>query len=336
MVLNGTEFSQSYKLYTKNLKAKKAKYNYPNKIKYFTLNNLINFYTLLIISTMRVQLTLAIVCFYCMANAQTPEKAQAQVKYQFIHVRDTTQKKRPYTEDLVLILGKTSSAYKSLIAEKQDQLREKEVTDQIKKASNPNSLDLLLTGSRPVSQIDYFQFISSNKLFTVYKLNNYYLTEEALPKINWNITKDTMNINEYNCQKATAHFKGRDYIAWFCSDLPIHTGPWKLNGLPGLILQACDLKNEVVFKFAGFEDISKKKLMVKLPSDAIKASQKDVNRLISLKQKNPAAYAKLPEGKINGILGNIDYSRINSISVNSPSINFGEVINNPIELTEKK
>ena len=67
----------------------KAKYNYPNTVLYFTVNNL---YTILIMTNMRVRLTLTIVCFYCMAYAQTPEKAYAQVKYHFIHVRDTTDR----------------------------------------------------------------------------------------------------------------------------------------------------------------------------------------------------------------------------------------------------
>ncbi len=53
--------------------------------------------------------------------------------------------------------------------------------------------------------------------------------------------------------KATCHFKGRDYTAWFCPDLPVHVGPWKLNGLPGVIVDARDAKNEVVFQFDGVE-----------------------------------------------------------------------------------
>jgi GLPGLI family protein len=68
------------------------------------------------------------------------------------------------------------------------------------------------------------------------------------PLIDWKISSDTATFGGLHCQKATGHFKGRDYTAWFCPDLPVHTGPWKLNGLPGVIVDAHDAKNEVVFQ----------------------------------------------------------------------------------------
>lgn len=291
-----------------------------------------------ITSTMKSLLITVLFCwlFAPAAKAQTAERAIAQVEYRLIWVRDTNDPKRPYTEDLLLLLGKSSSSYSSVDAQKQEEVRSKELQDQIKKASNPNALDLVLTGSRPVSSSEYFQFLSSKKLFTCYRLNNNYLTEEPLPKINWNISTDTANIHGFHCQKATAHFKGRDYIAWFCADLPIHTGPWMLNGLPGLIIQAMDTKNEVVFQFVSFQDIRDKNLTVGLPQGVIRASKKEVDRLIELKEKNPTAYGKLPSANISGPLNGLDPSRINSITVNAPSTNFGKVVNNPIELPERK
>lgn len=287
---------------------------------------------------MKTFLSLILLYFCCagIANAQKEEKAIAQVKYRLIHVRDTNDRQRPYTEELVLLIGKNASAYSSMDAQRQEKLRSKELQDQIKKSANPNSLDLVLTGSSPVTYSEYFQFLSTRKLFIRYKLNNNYLTEERLPQLNWKMSNETMNIDGLDCQKASTRFKGRDYIAWFCPDLPIQTGPWELNGLPGLIIQVSDIKKEVIFQFISFEDISNKKLMIKLPVDVVKASKADVNRLIELQQKNPAAYAKLPSGKISGAFGDVDPSRINSIRINSPSVNFGKVINNPIELPETK
>src|ERR1700760_1405065 len=47
------------------------------------------------------------------AFAQTPDTAQVLVHYKFTHVRDTTNRDHPYTENMALYIGKISSAYRS-------------------------------------------------------------------------------------------------------------------------------------------------------------------------------------------------------------------------------
>jgi GLPGLI family protein len=70
------------------------------------------------------------------------------------------------------------------------------------------------------------------------------LVTDKWQNIAWEITDETKKIGEYKCTKATGRFRGRDYTAWFAEEIPISSGPWKLFGLPGLILEAYDSKME--------------------------------------------------------------------------------------------
>lgn len=65
--------------------------------------------------------------------------------------------------------------------------------------------------------------------------------------INWQLQKETKVIMGYNCQKAVTHYKNKNYVAWFALELPFSFGPWKLNGLPGLILELKEEKGLVHF-----------------------------------------------------------------------------------------
>lgn len=56
-------------------------------------------------------------------------------------------------------------------------------------------------------------------------------------KLNWNITGETQEINGYTCQKANLDLHGRFYHVWFTTEIPIKFGPFRLNGLPGMIVK---------------------------------------------------------------------------------------------------
>ena len=277
---------------------------------------------------------IAWVLFTKLTYGQTAEPAQARATYHFIHVRDTTDRKHPYSENLSLLLSRNSSAYTSIDARLQNEKFLKQVQDQVKSAADPNHITLNITGQRPVSD-EYFQFLATHKLFIKQTLINNYLIEEPLPAINWKISSDTLTISSLHCQKATAHFKGRDYEAWFCADLPFRSGPWKLNGLPGLIVQAADKNKEVVFEFAGFEQINNQKTLVGLPEDALRTTRKDFERLQEVRKNNPEALSKMPGKSSRSALDDIDVSKISSMNVSSADYGFSKKINNPIELPEK-
>src|SRR6218665_169661 len=69
------------------------------------------------------------------------------------------------------------------------------------------------------------------------------VAQEDQIEIGWKISDETKKIGDFSCQKATAAFKGNNYIAWFTTDIPVSFGPWKLHGLPGLILECHDETN---------------------------------------------------------------------------------------------
>ena len=76
---------------------------------------------------------------------------------------------------------------------------------------------------------------------------------EPIPKQQWTLKDDLQTIHGYRCQKATCRWRGRDYEAWFTTEIPIQHGPWKFGGLPGLIVKISDAKKEYNFELVKLE-----------------------------------------------------------------------------------
>lgn len=77
--------------------------------------------------------------------------------------------------------------------------------------------------------------------------------EEPAEKPRWTLTQDTLTLLGYRCTRATTQFKGRQWSAWYTTDIPVSEGPWKLCGLPGLILKAEDDEGHYRFTADGLE-----------------------------------------------------------------------------------
>ena len=65
-----------------------------------------------------------------------------------------------------------------------------------------------------------------------------YETQEARTPIDWSLTEDTVTISGYLCKTATCRLHGRRWTVRYCEEIPTTAGPWKLCGLPGLIVEA--------------------------------------------------------------------------------------------------
>lgn len=71
-------------------------------------------------------------------------------------------------------------------------------------------------------------------------LKKSYSVSENIPKMKWVFLKGNKKINNFNCKKAQTTFRGRIYTAWYSEEIPVSVGPWKFNGLPGLIFSIED------------------------------------------------------------------------------------------------
>lgn len=112
-----------------------------------------------------------------------------------------------------------------------------------------------------IGNILYYDKLKS-KIFLREKMANEYITtEEITPIINWEITEEVKQIKTYNCKKAICSFRGRIYTAWFTTDIPIIAAPWKFAGLPGLVMQIDDLKNQVKIYAEAIEYPSKDEIV---------------------------------------------------------------------------
>lgn len=62
---------------------------------------------------------------------------------------------------------------------------------------------------------------------------------EPLAEMKWTMVEDsTTTVLGYECFMAESDYHGRHWKAWFSPEIPMSFGPWKLHGLPGLILKA--------------------------------------------------------------------------------------------------
>ncbi len=97
----------------------------------------------------------------------------------------------------------------------------------------------------PVGQVTVTDAISTN---------HYIYTDEFNP-LKWEIIDSVKTILDFPVQMAVSDFRGRRWIAWFAHDIPISDGPWKLSGLPGLIMEAYDAKKHYHFNIVGIEKV---------------------------------------------------------------------------------
>lgn len=114
-----------------------------------------------------------------------------------------------------------------------------EIEDKENEGGSTNRTNKTIIGRNNLTPKFYFNSNGDFYFMDNFANNNLFVKENN-NKWNWKLHQETKQIGDFTCQKATISFRGRNYIAWFTNEIPVPFGPWKFQGLSGLILEVYD------------------------------------------------------------------------------------------------
>ena len=162
-----------------------------------------------------------------------------------------------------------------------------------------------------MNTVVYKNYPAGKVTVTDYMMRQNYVYEDDLNPQDWNIEDSTKTVLGHECQKATCNFRGRHWTAWFASDVPVSDGPWKLCGLPGLIMEAYDDGNQQYFCINGLQQVTDEPIEYGIIDKDFKKLQKitrkDFNKSLIQYNRNQSSIVEAQTGIDLGASTNCHY-----------------------------
>ena len=108
--------------------------------------------------------------------------------------------------------------------------------------------------------------LSNGEFMTIYKnypdgklthtekiCEDWFSYTEDMSQLDWELTDSVATVLGYQCQSARCRFRGREWRVFYTEEIPLADGPWKLHGLPGLIMKASDDRGHYIFECIGIK-----------------------------------------------------------------------------------
>ena len=170
-----------------------------------------------------------------------------RISYEYSFKMDSLNKENIDKQLMILDITKDGSNYYS----KEKFIYDSLSAEQFSKAKSRQSTDINLNALERKVKVTHSVSKNYPKLETIFHtyINGDRFAMKDLEKMKWNIFPEIVEIEGMKAQKATTDFGGRKWTAWFTTEIPFQDGPYKFQGLPGLILNLEDAKNDHVFKF---------------------------------------------------------------------------------------
>lgn len=150
--------------------------------------------------------------------------------------------------------------------------------------------------------------LSTGEFMTIYKnypagrlthtekiCQDWFRYEEEMPSFDWELTDSVATVLGYECQSARCKFRGREWTVFYTEDIPLTDGPWKLHGLPGLIMKASDADGHYTFECIGIKSKADRPITIyKVPFN--KTDRKGYYDARHRYEINPYAYFEATTG----------------------------------------
>ncbi|MDE6587041.1 MAG: GLPGLI family protein [Paramuribaculum sp.] len=150
--------------------------------------------------------------------------------------------------------------------------------------------------------------LSNGEFMTIYKnypagrlthtekiCQDWFSYDEEMPQLDWELTDSVTNVLGYECQSARCKFRGREWTVFYTEDIPLMDGPWKLHGLPGLIMKATDENGHYTFECIGINSKADRPITIyKVPFN--KTDRKGYYDAKHRYEVNPYAYYEATTG----------------------------------------
>lgn len=231
------------------------------------------------------------------------DDAQLSAIYQFRH-EVISNKKNIVIDTMVLVVGPQYSIY----YDRNDKIRRKAFSSYFTHNGAPKVfLSAPYNKFTEIAVNDNYLFIPSlsgetsqlykdrkKNVITIMDFDNtnfdtdelFFLYEEEISPITWEMREDTMSVLGYTCTKATCDLGGRHFIAWFTQEIPINDGPYKFYGLPGMILKIEDSEKLFKFEAIGLEKLDNTEIVIDDNAKYLKCSKEEYNTLKKRMQEN--------------------------------------------------
>ncbi|MCB9082059.1 MAG: GLPGLI family protein [Lewinellaceae bacterium] len=236
------------------------------------------------------------------AKAQ-PIKADLFVAYDYVHQFDITQS--PTVDSVVLFanVDHQVALYRNVSYGKESDPKA-EVEDGDFGMVVHNKVSMTDGKGTPLFTDFLHNVLQERKITLVNGRKEAFIVEEKALNIRWSLQEEYKEIGgRFSCQKAIGTLRGRTYVAWFDRSIPVPLGPWKLHGLPGLLIEVEDTQQQVAFRLRSISYPCKIDASIHAP---IEGKHVSLQEFVAIEEKVAEGYiqylqSRMPRGAVTRI-----------------------------------
>lgn len=174
-----------------------------------------------------------------------------KIQYKYTHHSNLAAIEKSQSESLYLFTGEGQSIFINYNIAHKDEINKK-----IEEMIGSGYYDSDKSGEKHSNfHKQYYKNYDLQEVWILPALEEYsYIYSEPRVPLKWTILdQEPEEFMGYSVQAATTDFAGRNYTAWFTTEIPIADGPHVFYGLPGLIVDVYDTEKHFRFQLEGIE-----------------------------------------------------------------------------------